>query len=137
MVGTGSPLERLGDPSHAHGGLHRSAWVHLGHGRDEEQVDALGLGQGRITSEVPRVGVEILAGTELERVDEDRRHDHVVAGASCRHQRGVAGVEIAHGRHEADAVTGSPGGLQATPDLRDGGHHRHGHNRAASRARAS
>ena len=65
----------------------------------------------------PRVGVEVLAGAELQGVDEDRHHDdgagHPLGGA---HQREVAVVQGAHRGHQHHA---SPGGAQRAATRRD------------------
>jgi len=44
--------------------------IHLVRTRDEQNVDTVALGCGRVAGLVPRVGVEILAGAELGGVDE-------------------------------------------------------------------
>jgi hypothetical protein len=52
-------------------------WVHLlGRGHPEE-IDALGLRQPGVPLLVPRVGVQILAWTELRRVDEQADYHDV------------------------------------------------------------
>jgi hypothetical protein len=52
-----------------------------------------------IRREGARVFVEILAGTELQPVDEDRREDDIGMFPRLGHQRDMAGVQIAHRRH--------------------------------------
>ncbi len=76
--------------------------VHLlGRGR-EEDVDARLLGELRVARFVPRVPVEVLAGPELGRVDEQAGDDDVVLGAGGLEQREVTRVKCAHRRDQAD-----------------------------------
>ena len=56
-----------------------------------------------------RVCVEVFAGAELQRVDEDADDHEVGAFAGFLYQRSMAGVEVAHGRHEADALAFAAG----------------------------
>ena len=66
---------------------------------------------------------QVFAGAELQRVDEDAGDDEVGALCGFLHQRGVAGVEVAHGRYQADALAfaASAGGAQLADGL-DGDH---------------
>ena len=50
-----------------------------------------------------RVQRVVLVRAELGRVDEDAGHDVVGVLAREVHQREMAGMQVAHGRHEADA----------------------------------
>ena len=52
--------------------------------RGEHDVDALALAHAEVGLERARVAVEVLAGPELERVDEDRGDDRAVAGVLAR-----------------------------------------------------
>jgi hypothetical protein len=112
-------LERLGHLGHRHGGEHRPG-VHLGGRRHEEHVDAGRLGQLGVVLEVPGVGVEVLAGTELQGVHEDGRHHHVAVGPGGIHQAAVPGVEVAHGGHEPDGAPGGAGPVEVGPQPGDG-----------------
>ena len=73
-----------------------------------------GSSSARSLAEVARVLREVLARPELRRVDEDRHDDRPERGAAA-HQREVALVQRAHGRHEdqrplaAQAVQGRAG----------------------------
>lgn len=72
------------------------------------------------------VGVQVLPVSELERVDEDRHHDHVGVRGRGADQLGMAAVQRAHGRDEADPVTPRPLGVESVPQLdapHDGGDH--------------
>ena len=51
---------------------------------------------------IARIRGEILTGSELGRVDEDRHHDEVGVRARSLHQRSVPVVEVAHRRDESD-----------------------------------
>ena len=67
-----------------------------------DEVDAGLGGQPQVALLVARIAVEVLAGTELGRVDEEAHHDHVALGAGGAQQREVALVQIAHRRHQPD-----------------------------------
>ena len=54
---------------------------------------------------------------ELGRVDEDRDHGPVAAGQGLAHQRQMAVVQGAHGRHEADREPGGAPGADLRPQL--------------------
>ena len=78
--------------------------IHLGRGRGEHDVDALGLTRADIGVERARIAVEIVLAIELQRIDEDADDDDVAfARRACAHQPRVARVQRAHRRHEADA----------------------------------
>ena len=81
---------------------------------DRRRVDEVGPGlggQAQVALLVARVALEVLAGAELGRVDEEAHHDHVALGAGGAQQREVALVQVAHRRHQADraARRGGPG----------------------------
>ncbi|MCY1420916.1 hypothetical protein D9M71_365530 [compost metagenome] len=100
-AGTAKPVGKLRDtdpglPGHA-------VRVHLLDGRGEQQV-AAGLEQFLLVGgEGSRVLVEVFAGAELQRVDEDAGDNEIDPLRGFGHQRGMAAVQVAHGRHEADA----------------------------------
>jgi acyl-coenzyme A thioesterase PaaI-like protein len=54
---------------------------------------------------------------ELQAIDEDRGDHRVAVGAGLFHQADVAGVQVAHGRHENDAAAI----LQRRTQVGDGG----------------
>ena len=73
--------------------------------------------RGQVLVERARVGVEILACPELQRVDEDRHHHDRAGNALGRaNQRQVALVQRTHGGHEGDPA---PAGTQGPADRRD------------------
>ena len=67
---------------------------------------------GRSVVEGARVVGDVVGVAELERVDEDAHDHHVALGPGPRHEREVAGVQRAHGGHEADGAAGGPGLVQ-------------------------
>src|SRR5207249_10002599 len=77
---------------------------------NEDCVDAFGLEQPEIALFVARVALEVLAGAELGRVDEDGDDDMIVVRVRSTDEGEVALVQIAHGRDEAD-VTGHAASL--------------------------
>ena len=56
------------------------------------------------------IAAEILVGAELRGVDEDADGDVRARGAGGANQRGVAGMQRAHGGNEADGVAGRAAG---------------------------
>ena len=72
------------------------------HGRQEEQVAAGFVEHPGVALRLPGVAVEILAGPELRRVDEDRDDHERAAPAGDLDEREVPRVERSHGRHETD-----------------------------------
>ncbi len=73
---------------------------------------------------VPGVALEILAGAELSRVHEDRRHGLFILGAGASDQREVTFVKKPHGRHQAERrrMVSSPGahGLRVGQEVQNG-----------------
>ncbi len=91
--------------------------VHVGRGRSEHDLDALGAQQFEVVVERARVGIEILSRAELQGIDEDRHDDdaarHPLGGP---HQGQMALVQRAHRGHQDDP---SPG---RSKRARDGGY---------------
>jgi len=79
-----------------------SGWVDIFDARQEDKVYAGSLEHRQVSLFIARVALEILARSELGRVDEDRRDDRNAARSCRTHQRLVTGVEGTHRRHEAD-----------------------------------
>ena len=92
--------------------------MHGGPGPSGYIADAVGVNttstpSARSSCEIgvegPRIGVEILAGPELQRIDEDRHHHdrsgHPLGGAD---QREVAFVQRTHGGHQHHPASGVP-----------------------------
>src|SRR5262249_13706694 len=96
--------------------------------RGEDQVDALGPADFEIALKRPWVAREVLARTELRRVDEERQHDEARLTASGPDQADVPLVQRSHRRYEANAQPLRPGGGNGPADLLDGSGHerRHG-----------
>ena len=93
--------------------------VHLGLVGREHVGDAGCLEHCAVGRERARIAVEILAGAELQAIDEDAR-DHIVGVlAGLLHQGDVAGVQVAHGGHEGDRAGGGAGGAQAVDGVMD------------------
>ena len=103
VPGPGFSAQPLGDLRDVDGG-DRSFRVHLLGSGGEQDIGTDLAAQDRVLFEVPGVGFEILAGSELGRVDEDAHHQGVVVLAGFPHQAEVTFVEVAHGGHETDAV---------------------------------
>ena len=103
--------------------------VHLLDARVQHVVDAGGAEQVEVVLEVAWVGGKILAGRELQRVDEDRGDDELVATIGSRRvgEGAVPVVEVAHRRHEphrsAGRREGGPERRDRVVQLRRGGAH--------------
>jgi len=86
----------------------RSFWTAVG-GLDNEVGAAAGA-LDQVVVEVARVAVQVLVRPELRGVDEDGDDDIIVFGAGAFDEGGVAGVQRAHRRHEADRLPLRPCG---------------------------
>ena len=83
--------------------------VHLPDGRREDEVHALGIADGQVRVQGPRVLVEVLVRPELKRVHEDRDRDRASRArqlARAAQQRAVPVVQRAHGGHENSSPSG-------------------------------
>ena len=101
MAGPDGALEHRAQRARVDGHADRAGRVDLVDRRVEDDVGAL-LGQrGEVGVPGARVAVEVLAGAELGRVDEDRDDDGGRALAGGADQRPVALVQRAHGRAPA------------------------------------
>jgi hypothetical protein len=97
-----------------------AARVHVLDGRRPHHVHLGLLQQLAVGVEGARILVEVLVGPELQRVDEDA-DDHAFAQlARLVDQADVAGVQIAHGRHERDGLARAAPGLQGGVQLGNG-----------------
>ena len=65
-----------------------------------------------------RIGCEIFIGAELQRIHEDAHHDPVRQLQRVLHQRAVACMQVAHRRHESDALPAPPPLDHLPPQLR-------------------
>ena len=90
--------------------MDRGAWavgIHRRRGRGEDHLDAFAAEHLEVGVEGARVGVQILARPELQRVDENRGHHHSAWYPLGRmHKRHVALVQCAHGRNQHDPPPG-------------------------------
>src|SRR5204863_2255408 len=99
--------------------------------RREDHVDTLLDTQLEVGVEGAWVAVEVLAGAELHRVHEDRHHHRCLGTdllAGALDQRGVAGMQGTHRRHQPDRpltpVECLPQLLATLREERGGGHGR-------------
>jgi hypothetical protein len=97
----------------------------------KDHIDAGRLAQRDIVVEGPRVAVKILIRAELRGIDEDRRHDNVVVALRLAQQGGMAFVERAHRRHEADRFSRGAEGAERVARFFD--RRRHERHRGAFR----
>lgn len=77
--------------------------VHRLHLGVPDQVDALGGELGDVFLPGARIRTEVLGGSELRRIDEDRDHDPLGAALGEPHQRHMAVMERTHGRDQRDS----------------------------------
>jgi hypothetical protein len=85
----------------------RDHWIGAVHIRriwDKYAVPAPIPYERAITFQIPRVREEVLARTELGRIDEDRDYDQVGLAANIVYESEMALVEISHGWHQADRL---------------------------------
>lgn len=71
MAGPGASTENILATDRSDADRRLTGRIHLPNGRCEDEVDAFRPCEVQVAIEVPRVAVEVLAGTELERIDED------------------------------------------------------------------
>ena len=110
--------------------------VHLFRRRREDRVRARTLERRQIGVEIARVRVNVVAGCELLRVDEDARRHVVILLERARYEGEVARVERAHrwDETEREARRDRAVSLQRTP-LSDGGDDAHRSRRRHERRR--
>jgi len=77
MSRTDLALKLPADVRHIDNRQHR-ARIHVRHLGREQKVDAGILEKRRIPLEIARITRQILVGAELQRIDENRHHGHVV-----------------------------------------------------------
>ncbi len=103
----GGALQALAHGARGDADLGLATGVHLVHGGGEHDVRAGLPGELEVGVQGARVAVEVLALTELQRVDEDGDDDLAVPArdtARGADQRGVALVQCAHGHHHGAAA---------------------------------
>ena len=74
----------------------------------EQRIASMRLESFRIGIGCARVAREVFAGAELGRIDEHAGDDGIATFAGKVDQGMVPGVQVAHGRHEADALLALP-----------------------------
>src|SRR6266852_2582228 len=87
--------------------------VHGARLRHEQAIDSPGSGEFAIALEVAGIAREILAGTELQWIDEDADDDTLGELAGAIHEAQMALVKVSHGGNETDrmgsrALSGRP-----------------------------
>ena len=102
MPRTPHPIQRTGHVGHRDGRLDRNLRIDLFHSGVKEDRSPPRPTQFHVGIEVRRIGVQVLADTELERVDEHRHDGQIAARHRCVHQRPVALVQVPHGGNEPD-----------------------------------
>ena len=70
-----------------------------------------------VGGEGARVLVEVFAGAELQRVDENARDHEIHPLGGFGNQRDMAAVQVAHGRHKADALAFTAGAGHGGPQF--------------------
>ena len=111
------------------GGVLIAMGIDHGQSRREQGISPGGGGQLPIPFEIPWIALEILGGSELQRVDEDtQQHPRPNAGPALGgplQQLLMALMQGAHRRHEVQG----PGGLLTAPvvQLTGAAQHLHGH----------
>ena len=73
--------------------------------RQEQGVHPDRFTLGRVTLRIPRIPIEVLVGSKLERIHVDRHDEMVALRARQSHQAQVTVVEEPHRRDEPDALT--------------------------------
>ena len=99
-VGAAQPLRNL---AQRHPGL-EFRLEHLLHRRGEQGIDPFLFGQAAIPVEVARIGGEVLARPELDRIDKETDNGFRAERSRQPHQRQMPLMEPPHGGHENDAL---------------------------------
>ena len=106
MADAGAAAKPLGDVGHVNLGLRlQPVGIERLDGGGEQQVAAARRQQLAVAVERARILAEILAGAELQWIDEQRGDHDIGQRSRPVHQRQMAFVQIAHGRYQRD---GSP-----------------------------
>ena len=107
MAGPALAFELLGQAGHPYpGDGFGPPGIEILVGGQVEEVATGGLQGLAVLFQGTRIALEILAGAELQGVDEDTGDD-AVAGLSCLFDQGqMPGMQVAHGRHEGNALAG-------------------------------
>ena len=81
-------------------GDRRGSRIHVLRGRGPHEVRSHRFERVHVRLQGSRIGVEVLSGSELGRVDEDRDDDVVGERVGLSHELQVSGVQGTHGHHE-------------------------------------
>ena len=82
------------------------ARIHLCDPGCEDEIGAAGFRKADVARERARVALIVVRAVELDRVDEDAHHNRATLGTRSLDQAAVAGMERAHGGHQADRLPG-------------------------------
>ena len=99
MRGTRLSFEDARDGSGIDGDR-RGSRIHVLRGRGPHEVRSHRFERVHVRLQGSRIGVEVLSGSELGRVDEDRDDDVVGERVGLSHELQVPGVQGTHGHHE-------------------------------------
>ena len=99
MRGTSLSFEDTRDGSGIDGDR-RGSRIHVLRGRGPHEVRSHSFERVHVRLQGSRIGVEVLSGSELGRVDEDRDDDVVGERVGLSHELQVSGVQGTHGHHE-------------------------------------
>ncbi len=93
------PAEMVGQAADVDAALERLR-IDLNRRRREHDIDAKVAAQCHVGVNRPRIARQIVLIVELQRIDEDRNDDHAAVAARLSDQRGMSGMQGAHGGHE-------------------------------------
>ena len=126
MPGPVGAAQVIAQGVHVHPGPVRPQRVDFFHRRGERHGHS-GVAQlGAVRVQGARIGVEVLIGTELGGVDENRHHHLVAVALGLAHQTQVPVMQVAHGGHEAHPLSGLAPLAHALAHLGDGMQQFHG-----------
>jgi hypothetical protein len=97
----------------------RAERIHLRDGRQEQHVGAELAEQRGVGLRRPRIGGEVLARAELQRVHEHARNHAARVQVGRADEARVPGVQVAHGRDERDALAREPPLVHEGAHVRD------------------
>ena len=107
MAWPAGPAEDRRDPRHFDPGVVRlTPGIDLLHAGRKQQIDPEPPQRLLVGPQGAGVAFEVLPGGELQGVDEDRNHQAIAALPRLAHQLQMAIMQVAHGRHQPDILTG-------------------------------
>ena len=107
MTGTCLAFHLVAEGWHIHHRLHRLR-IHVADRWRKKIIDIRSAQQSGIPFQIARIFVEVFIRAELQRINEDRHDGHVIFCSGAMNQFKMAFMEVAHGRHEADAFSRPP-----------------------------